>query len=278
MFLYLVTGPSGKRYVGITARTIEARWKQHCGDARRKRWSSALHAAIRLYGESNFVVEQIGSCETWDQLCEMEKAAISTHDTFRPNGYNLTRGGDGKLGCIASEETRQKMSKALSGRIVSNETRAKMSATHAAMPEDAKAVRAKKMAEANARRTPEEQTRIAEAIAASKRGKPRPPEVMEKVAASLRGRKRSDESIAKTAAGNRGQKRSPELRAQMSAIAKARSAEGMANFLGCRRGVEHSQETRAKMSEAAQARREKTAETMREIWRQRKAAQSGGVV
>jgi len=55
------------------------------------------------------------------------------------------------------------------------------------------------MAAANARRTPEERARISETIAASKRGKPRPPEVIAKMR-----RKRSPEVIARVRAARWG--------------------------------------------------------------------------
>ncbi len=247
MLLYLVTGPSGKRYVGITSGAIEDRWKQHLADARRGRSRGALHAAIRLYGADAFAIQQIGSCETWGQLCEMEKAAIASYGTFRPAGYNLTRGGDGVIGCVYADR--------------SPESKANLS---------------RKIAEANDRRTPEERARISEVISASKLGKKRAPETVAKVANALRGKPRSAEVIAKISAGNTGKKHSAEVRARMSEIAKSRSPEAMANFTSCRKGASHSEESRSKMSEAAQARREKTAEAMREIWRQRKAAQIGG--
>lgn len=278
MFVYLVTGPTGKRYVGITSKTIDARWKQHVSDAARHRSNSVLHAAIRKYGQEAFSLEQIGSCDTWEAACEMEKAEIASRGTFSPDGYNLTLGGDGLLGVKHSEEFKAFISEVHKGRVVSDLTRERLRAAHEARPEHEKAELAEKIASANSKRTPEERDRIAEAIAASKRGKKRPSEVMEKVAQANRGKRRSDEAIAKTAAANRGRKRSSELRAKMSAIAKARSAESMANFIGCRKGQPVSGETRAKMAEAAQARREKTAETVREVWRQRKAAaQAGGV-
>ncbi|MBB5414103.1 GIY-YIG nuclease family protein [Paraburkholderia atlantica] len=226
MFVYLVTGPSGKRYVGITSKTVAERWGQHVRSAARKESNSALHAAIRKYGEDAFSVEQIKSCETWDEACEMEKSSITAYGTFTPSGYNLTLGGEGFLGCDRST------------------ARAKMSAWHSAISDDVRAERARKMSEANANRTPEERARISGAISASKRGKKRDPEMVAKVANANRGKTRSVEAIAKTVAGNTGRK--------------------------------HSDECRARMSEAAQARRERTAETMREIWRQRKAAQIGG--
>lgn len=251
MFVYLVTGPSAKRYVGITSVGIAERWKQHISAAKACRHKSALHAAIRKYGEAAFTIDQIGSAETWKELCSMERSAIAKYGTFGPGGYNLTLGGDGTPGC-----------------------------RYADRPQESRESLERKIVEANARRTPVEQARIAEAISASKRGKARPKDVVERIAAAKRGKRPSDEAIAKTAAANRGQKRSSEMRSKMSSIAKARSAESMANFTGCRSGTEHTAEARAKMSEAATARREKTAETMREIWRQRKAArvEVGGAV
>jgi predicted GIY-YIG superfamily endonuclease len=247
MFAYLVTGPSGKRYVGITSGEIAARWQQHVSAAIARRFNSALHAAIRKYGAEAFSVEQIGSAETWKELCALERSAIAERGTFTPNGYNLTLGGDGTPGYIYANR--------------SPESQAQLS---------------KKIAEANARRTPEERARIAEAIAASKRGKPRPPELIEKLAAQKRGKTHSEEARARMSAGHVGFKHSAESREKMSAIAKARSAESMANFTGCRKGQPVSDETRSRMSEAARARSQATAEKMREIWRQRKAAQAGG--
>ena len=42
------------------------------------------------------------------------------------NGLNLTKGGDGRLGCTPSDETKLKLSKAAKGRVLSTETKSRI--------------------------------------------------------------------------------------------------------------------------------------------------------
>ena len=51
--------------------------------------------------------EYIKTCYSEEEMCSDEQYYIEVFDTLYPNGYNLTEGGDG---CVASEETRRKMS------------------------------------------------------------------------------------------------------------------------------------------------------------------------
>jgi len=53
---------SGRKYVGQTVRTMEARWKTHTYDARLHRGSPMLGAAILKYGSEAFcggVIEEV---------------------------------------------------------------------------------------------------------------------------------------------------------------------------------------------------------------------------
>lgn len=54
-----------------------------------------LYDAFKKYGIDNFTIEQLEEC-SWEILSEREQYWIDKLDTFK-NGYNATRGGDGKL-------------------------------------------------------------------------------------------------------------------------------------------------------------------------------------
>lgn len=64
----------------------------------------------------------------WDYLCELEKKAIAAFETRWPNGYNITKGGDGVADW--SPEMREAIGAKARGRKMSEETRKKMSASH----------------------------------------------------------------------------------------------------------------------------------------------------
>jgi group I intron endonuclease len=97
MKLYVITNRSnGKRYVGITSVSVQRRWNAHVQGARAGE-RRALCAAIRKYGPEMFEVEEAGSAETWESLCEKERAMIAEFKTLGPGGYNQTAGGDGTV-------------------------------------------------------------------------------------------------------------------------------------------------------------------------------------
>ena len=79
---------NGKKYVGITSRSIKQRFNEHC------KTDSYIGRAIRKYGESNFSITQIDKSSNWEELCEKEVSYIKEYDSF-DNGYNQTIGGDG---------------------------------------------------------------------------------------------------------------------------------------------------------------------------------------
>lgn len=63
----------------------------------------ALNAAIRLYGEDQFVYNVICECDI-SELDDNEIRLIKEHNTLAPNGYNLHAGG--KTPVIMSEESK----------------------------------------------------------------------------------------------------------------------------------------------------------------------------
>lgn len=182
--LYMVTGPTARSYVGITSKSVRSRWTQHVRDAGRIRWKSALHDAIRKYGPRAFSIESIDVFDTWEAACSAEVETIERLGTFGDGGYNITRGGDGRLGCAHSDQFKRFISAVHTGKVVSSQTRERLKEAHRSRSPEARADLAAKFSAANARRTEEERARISEAIAASKRGLKRSPETIAKAAAA----------------------------------------------------------------------------------------------
>ena len=92
--IYKITNTiTGKEYVGQTTRDISARWREHKSKSSPSD-GSYLHNAIAKYGESNFTIEEIDNCPD-EIINEKEIEWISILNTYYPNGYNLTVGGEG---------------------------------------------------------------------------------------------------------------------------------------------------------------------------------------
>ena len=79
---------NGKKYIGITTRTMNKRFEEH------KKANSYIGKAIRKYGVSNFSISELDIAKTHEELCQLEVFYIEKFKTFE-NGYNLTIGGDG---------------------------------------------------------------------------------------------------------------------------------------------------------------------------------------
>ncbi|OHY30919.1 hypothetical protein BI362_00845 [Streptococcus parauberis] len=101
---YIITGPYGvvycvnniindKKYIGITTRTIDERFNEHC------KANSIIGKAISKYGKNNFRIYQLDSADSKQSLFELEKYFINKYDTYK-NGYNATIGGEGVVGDI----------------------------------------------------------------------------------------------------------------------------------------------------------------------------------
>ena len=73
-----------------------------------------IKKAIQKCGIENFTKEYLAFCDTEEKLNWLEKFYIKKYKA-REVGYNLTDGGDGHLGFIMSEETKEKISKSHKG-------------------------------------------------------------------------------------------------------------------------------------------------------------------
>jgi len=182
--VYILTFPSEMSYVGKTTGDFEKRFGYHKRDARMGS-KLPVHRAIRKYGQENILINRI---ECPDELLdEMEMMWIKVLNTMKPNGYNLTTGGDG--GCsFRSEETREKISK-----------------------NNARYWEGKK-------RSPETN----EKISARNKGRKHSIEELEKMSVIHKGKKLSNEHKEKISIANKGKNRTDEQKKNLSNLYKGR--------------------------------------------------------
>ena len=85
------TSPSNKRYIGVTSRSPNERWRNGHG------YKNNVHftRAIEKYGWDNFKHEILATKLTEEEAYKMEVELIEKYNTFNSNnGYNLTSGGE----------------------------------------------------------------------------------------------------------------------------------------------------------------------------------------
>lgn len=195
MIVYLITNLiNGKKYVGQTIQPLKSRWACHKSSGR---GCPALKSAIKKYGEENFKVEEVDQAISREELDVKEKKWIAELNTFTPNGYNLTSGGEHP---IFSEEARIKMSESMKNRKPWNK----------GLSGDPRVVKS---------------TTIARKAMLEKFGQSGPNKGMKwseesraKASKSQTGRTHSEESKLKMSLGHLGIKRSTEFAAKMSSV------------------------------------------------------------
>lgn len=104
-----------KCYIGQT-NNIEKRMKEHL------RSGSLVCKALWKYDDWDVSILHI--CKSRDVAHTLEIEEIRNHKSVAPNGYNLTYGGEG---VTASDETKEKLSKASLGKPKSEEAKRNMS-------------------------------------------------------------------------------------------------------------------------------------------------------
>lgn len=122
---------NGKSYIGQTsAKNPNTRWAGGSGYSRR---NPVFYNAIKKYGWENFSHEiLIDNIQTLEEANKLEIELIAKYHTWirdpECNGYNTTTGGSGRSH-EQSEETKQKISDSLKGRVFSEEHLAKINKT-----------------------------------------------------------------------------------------------------------------------------------------------------
>ena len=120
--IYMVTSPSGKRYVGITTKTLARRKSVHLSAAKRG-GKNIFYNAIRKYGDAlKWSVVAEGEFDR-EFLAMAEQEAIKHYKTKHPDGYNMTDGGEGTHGLSPSQHQKDTARLFMTGRHVSQHTR-----------------------------------------------------------------------------------------------------------------------------------------------------------
>ena len=84
--------PNGKKYVGITHRTVEERWGKQ-GEGYK---GQVVYDAIQKYGWDNIEHKILKENLNQEQACYYERAYIKAWGSHTSmNGYNCTWGGEG---------------------------------------------------------------------------------------------------------------------------------------------------------------------------------------
>jgi group I intron endonuclease len=220
--LYVIEFPNGKRYFGITSKTIRHRWMRHCSDARRGS-NLPVHQAIMRYGTNNLVPQVLALGEKHEILSLEIEFIRFFRTTDRSQGYNVGLGGE--TSPMSSPEVAAKRA----GRRHSAETLKKMSKPHI-------------------------MTDAGRLVLSSRAGIPLSEKTRDKIRVARANQIITPESNLKRSQTQTGRKVSLETRQKMSATRNTSglrsSPEHMEMLRQLSIGRKHSDETKAKMSAA----------------------------
>lgn len=104
-----------QKYIGITCQSIQERWRKN---GQGYSGQPKFFNAIKKYGWDNFIHEILYYDLTAEEASSIEQTLIKNLNTIK-NGYNVDKGG---LITNHSNQTKQKISKAMSGKKHSVET------------------------------------------------------------------------------------------------------------------------------------------------------------
>src|SRR6478609_8764730 len=113
--IYKITSPTGKIYIGQSI-NIHKRWREHKNNCH----PGKLQNSFKKHGFENHIFEILEECEL-EQLNERERHWQDFYDVLGPNGLNLILQETNIIKSVRSEETRDKLSKALFGKKKSKE-------------------------------------------------------------------------------------------------------------------------------------------------------------
>ena len=90
MIIYKITNiKNNKVYIGQTIRPIEQRFHRHLNDALNNILDTHFARAIRKYGKDSFIIEEIDTAQSQDELNQKEQYWIRYYNSVK-DGYNET--------------------------------------------------------------------------------------------------------------------------------------------------------------------------------------------
>lgn len=93
-YVYLISNDiNNKMYIGATITSIAERYSKHMYDTFNTFDNSAIHHAIKKYGQEHFFISQLEECSI-NNVFEREQYWIKFYNSYE-NGYNETIGGEG---------------------------------------------------------------------------------------------------------------------------------------------------------------------------------------
>jgi group I intron endonuclease len=130
--VYMHITPNGKRYIGITCKKPERRWN----NGKAYEYNKHFYNAILKYGWENIEHIIIAEGLTKEEAGKMEIDLIQKYNCTNPDfEYNRSTGGEwGGIGVVFTEERKQKISKAITGKRHTEVARRKMSEGHKGKP------------------------------------------------------------------------------------------------------------------------------------------------
>jgi hypothetical protein len=247
---------SGRRYIGLTKKTMMQRWKDHIHASKHPREGERRYFlnAIRKYGSEAFSHEILEVCNSLEEANLAEYKWIEHFNTRKPKlGFNLDKGGshtphpfnnpwnrsEYRAKCL--QTNKQNQIKATQASVIKKTqsdpaVRARLS-TKLKIVMNTPEIRANALAAAALRRniplSPEHRAKIKAAsrcqepevqtrISVATREAMHRPEVREKTLKNLRAKMATPEHRAKMSEIQRGRKQSPEHVAKVAAANKTR--------------------------------------------------------
>lgn len=108
--IYVITNKiNNKKYVGQSI-DVEKRWSEHKYNSKRNT-TIYLYNSMKKYGIDNFTLEVIEENIPLQMIDSRESYWIEKLNTYRPEGYNLTLGGEGTIGYVHTQKTKSAISK-----------------------------------------------------------------------------------------------------------------------------------------------------------------------
>jgi hypothetical protein len=180
-----------------------------------------------IINKTSWVTEIVIDNLTWEEACEKEKELIKLYgrkDKSTGILCNLTDGGEGSHGVIASSETRMKISEALKGK-----PKGPMTLVH--------------------------KNNLSKSLLGKNKGKNKPARTeahCKNLSVSHKGNIHSEETKLKMSNSHKGRKHSNESKLKMSKLQKGRiiSEESKLKMSQSAKGRKHSESTKLKISEA----------------------------